>query len=908
MTSHRLLAFLISLSVLFSVVVSASPVVAHNQAPTIQPSDEGQEQSQEQGQEQGNGGVLEANFALGNGGQPQDFPREVTIDGARFLFDRMVPATRQDLNPVAQDGPIQALATTDAPPFDAIYLSVPPRNEAELGRYLPEHIGASDIFCLAEAGTFEPLDAEGTFYVFAGIETFLTPSELEEVATDSNGQPVYADPGSGQPFPELFFTDPNGLVRFLSTTEAGVPLALSESLAIDGAQFAFQGEVTGQVDVASLPKIGCAGPFPVSSDADPASGVRYVTIGQRVFQYVGDGQAGVATEAPATPVPTEAPTETPLPTETPTVEPTATAEPTLAPTEEPTTTPEPSQTPTVEPTATTEPTQTPTVEPTATPEPTLAPTEEPTATPEPTLAATEAPSATPTDEPTAPVEPSEESTATVEPAATTAATGEPSTFPAATEATAETPAPTVAASPGATVPAGQDGTAVPTVPPPTEVEEAASTANAPAQIEVEGTTYYFASVNIDIDISTLVQVDVIVVNTVELTVYASQEVTGVAPVLYCVDSEGQPVGEYVPAAEFDPTPPAELPPTIEVDNTTYIFNEVEVNIDIQTLTFVEVTTIQNIEVSIYVDAGVQGQPARCYAVAADGQVIGQYVSVVIIELPAQPTPQLQPPAVVPTLAPNVPPPAAVTAVAITTCVGNPGPVNAQGLPTYLPTRIQISGASYVLVGTESPAEAGTLTRIACIGAFEVASSDQADPAEVLYLRYLGGGEAGSMVYRFAVATTYSVEFEITGNAQRIQAGDQVFRLAAVWTLSIHTSASVNLFVANPDEQSPEVYYGVNVSNTVVGDVIGEYRKADANAEPDEATVTLGARYGLYGDLTVRGQRYLLVNVFLPVGTTTNGFLTLFSTTGEGEAQRLLGRDKRELELFVYEPIAQQVGG
>ncbi len=68
-----------------------------------------------------------------------------------------------------------------------------------------------------------------------------------------------------------------------------MPVAISESLAIDGAQFAFQGEVTGQVDLASLTKIGCAGPFPVYSDADPASGARYVTVGTAVFQYAGDG-------------------------------------------------------------------------------------------------------------------------------------------------------------------------------------------------------------------------------------------------------------------------------------------------------------------------------------------------------------------------------------------------------------------------------------------------------------------------------------------------------------------------------------------------------------------------------------------------------------------------------------------
>jgi hypothetical protein len=72
---------------------------------------------------------------------------------------------------------------------------------------------------------------------------------------------------------------------------------------------------------------------------------------------------------------------------------------------------------------------------------------------------------------------------------------------------------------------------VPTVFVPAEVEEAATTANAPAQIEVEGTTYYFSSTNVDIDISTLVQVDVIIVNNVELTVYASQEIVDVAPVL-----------------------------------------------------------------------------------------------------------------------------------------------------------------------------------------------------------------------------------------------------------------------------------------------------------------------------------------------------------------------------------------
>src|SRR5688500_547911 len=138
MTNHRLLTLLISLAVMIGAMVTvAAPVSAQDQPPTIEPSDGAQGA--------GNGGTLEANFELGDGGQPEDFPREVTIAGARFLFDRMVPASRQDLIPVANEGPIQAFATSDAAPFDAIYLSVPPRDEAELGRYLAEHIGASDI-------------------------------------------------------------------------------------------------------------------------------------------------------------------------------------------------------------------------------------------------------------------------------------------------------------------------------------------------------------------------------------------------------------------------------------------------------------------------------------------------------------------------------------------------------------------------------------------------------------------------------------------------------------------------------------------------------------------------------------------------------------------------------------------
>lgn len=105
----------------------------------------------------------------------------------------------------------------------------------------------------------------------------------------------------------------------------------------------------------------------------------YATTGERPPQTEEQDLAAVVTEATATAIPTEEPTDTaeptdtPEPTETPTPSPTPTPEAsaTLVPTEEPTDTPEPTNTP--------EPTDTPLPSPTATPEAT--PTPEPTATP-----------------------------------------------------------------------------------------------------------------------------------------------------------------------------------------------------------------------------------------------------------------------------------------------------------------------------------------------------------------------------------------------------------------------------------------------------------------------------------------------------------------------------------------------
>jgi hypothetical protein len=254
---------------------------------------------------------------------------------------------------------------------------------------------------------------------------------------------------------------------------------------------------------------------------------------------------------------------------------------------------------------------------------------------------------------------------------------------------------------------------------------------------------------------------------------------------------------------------------------------------------------------------------------------------------------------VPTLPPNAPPPPASTASPPTTCTGDPGEFNAQGIPAHLPTRIQLGGVAYLFVRAEAPDAVGTLTRLGCIGPFEWARTDQADQAQVIYLRSTGSGAASQQVYRFEVATTYQIQFQVTERPQVITAVDQSYRLSQVWQPSVYSSTSVILFVEDPANLVPEVIYGLDVSQTVVGDVIGEYRLQGETAQSSEEMTAAAEQAGLNPDLTINGQVYILVNVYTPTGTTRNGFMTLFGTTTEGTPEMLLGRDQRELELFIF---------
>jgi hypothetical protein len=191
-----------------------------------------------------------------------------------------------------------------------------------------------------------------------------------------------------------------------------------------------------------------------------------------------------------------------------------------------------------------------------------------------------------------------------------------------------------------------------------------------------------------------------------------------------------------------------------------------------------------------------------------------------------------------------------------------------------------------------------LTRIGCVGPFELASTDQADAEEVLYLRTTGS-DTDDQVYRFEAASTFEIEFQVTERPQVISTDDQRYHMDQVWQPSVYSSTSVILFVEDPADPAPEVIYGLNVSDTVVGDAIGVYSRIADPAQPSEELTAAAGEAGLNPDLTINGQTYNLVDVYLPTGTTSNGFITLFGTPTEGTPEVLLGRDQREPDLLVF---------
>jgi hypothetical protein len=228
------------------------------------------------------------------------------------------------------------------------------------------------------------------------------------------------------------------------------------------------------------------------------------------------------------------------------------------------------------------------------------------------------------------------------------------------------------------------------------------------------------------------------------------------------------------------------------------------------------------------------------------------------------------------------------------CQGDPGEIGANGLPERLPVRIQLSGVAYSFVRQEELANDITLRRIGCVGPFEAVQAQGAGAGQVIYLR---ASRTAQTLYRYETASSFAVDFIVAGGAQVITAGDETYVLGETWHRSIYSSVTAIVFAQDATAPDPPRVFAVPVD----GDIIAEY--VPEVGDVVEAPAELRARAeeaGINPDLVLAGsRRYLLVNLWSPIGTTTNGWVTLYSSTGEGVVDTLLATDPRSLDLFIY---------
>lgn len=270
--------------------------------------------------------------------------------------------------------------------------------------------------------------------------------------------------------------------------------------------------------------------------------------------------------------------------------------------------------------------------------------------------------------------------------------------------------------------------------------------------------------------------------------------------------------------------------------------------------------------------------------------------------PVRPTPTprpLQPQAVVPTLPPDVPSPAAGQSDVIS-CSGNTGELDDNGVPERLPRNLQYAGEAYRYTGQVAVADAGDVEATGCVGPFVLyLPADAASDTNI----YLGMVNEDDSFFVFEQTVSLSVGTQTRDDEQprslnleaREDAPSVRYRASDPWQPSIYSSLSLEIYVADAEAELPDRFVGYSVGFDVFGEYVLEGEAEGASQEVLDRAESLG----VHPTLTFDGQRYVLVALWTPFGTTTNGWLTLYGIEGESSPDQLIGLDPRRQDLLVF---------
>lgn len=313
----------------------------------------------------------------------------------------------------------------------------------------------------------------------------------------------------------------------------------------------------------------------------------------------------------------------------------------------------------------------------------------------------------------------------------------------------------------------------------------------------------------------------------------------------------------------------------------------------------EPTQMPTVEPTVAPDAGLGEEPSALPTEVPPTPEPGQPTPTPVPPRPT-PTPRpLQPQAVVPTLAPDVPSPAAGQSDVIA-CAGVIGELDDNGVPERLPRNLQYGGEAYRYTGKIAFADAGEVTATGCVGAFVLYLPTDAGDTRI----YLGLMNDDAQLFAFERSASLTVGTQSQADQQprslNLEARDDApavrYRATDPWQASLYSSLSLEIYVPDPEAGLPDRFYGYSVGN----DVFGEYvREGDAEAASQEV-IDRAEALGVHATVTLDGQRYVLVALWTPFGTTTNGWLTLYGVDGEASPSRLLGLDPRRHDLAVFD--------